>query len=282
MIIDAHLHIWDRTRSTYAWLNGADPELARSFSLDDAFTELEPRGVSAAILVQADETAAETEYLIEQARADDRVRGVVVYSPLDDPETVASDLDRFDREAVVAGVRNLTHDRADPDWILRAEVQESIAIIAAHGLPLDYVAVLPRHLSHVPELASNHPSLTLVIDHLGTPPLGGSSAALEQWNDLIGEAARHPNVVAKTSGLYGTYGDGGRDAEALSGAVRTAIDHFGSERLLFGSDWPVCRVAGGAGRVLGTLVPIITALSARQRDDILHRTAERVYRVSAR
>lgn len=282
MIIDTHLHIWDRERSTYAWLEAADPALSGSFSVADAFADLGGHGVSGAILVQADETAAETDFLLEKAAEDPRILGVVGYAPLHDPETLVRELDRLLPKSALCGVRNLTHDREDPDWIVGDRVLEGIAIVAERGLPLDFVSVLPRHLVHVPTIARRHPELTLVLDHLGKPPIGGSAEQLRSWRDRIGDAAAAPNVVAKLSGLYPSPQASGPTTPDLHDLVHEAVETWGSDRLMFGSDWPLCRTAGGADAVLSSLLAAIEALPAEARDDILFRTARRVYPGGAR
>lgn len=276
MSLDAHLHIWDRTRSSYAWLENAPAEIAGSFSVDDAFAALAPHGVERAILVQADETLDETAFLLETAAADPRIAGVVAYLPLHDPGEFERGWDLFGGHPCLAGIRNLTHDRDDEDWNARPEVLAGIAAVAERGLPLDYVAVTPRHLAHVPAIAERHPELTIVVDHLAKPPVG-SLDAWAAWRAGIERAARHENVVAKVSGVYGEDAPGATVADA----VRLAVDAFGAGRLMFGSDWPVIVTAGGPDRALPPMLDAIAALGAAERDAILGGTARRVYGVGA-
>lgn len=273
MTIDAHLHIWDRDRSTYAWLEGAPEEITGSFSVDDGFAALGRLGIDRAVLVQADETLDETAFLLETAAADPRVAGVVAYLPLHDAAGFERGWDLFGDHPCLAGVRNLTHDRADEDWNARPDVLAGIASVAARGLPLDYVATTPRHLAHVPMIAERHPELTIVVDHLANPPFGSGSVAWGAWREGLERAAAHDNVVAKVSGLYGEGAPGS--------AVRVAVDAFGADRLMFGSDWPVILTAGGPGAVLPPVCDAIAALSAAEQEAVFGGTARRVYGIGA-
>jgi L-fuconolactonase len=275
--LDAHLHIWDRTRSTYSWLRGAPEEISGSFSVDDGFAALARHGIEHAILVQADETFDETAFLLETAAADPRIAGVVAYLPLHDAAEFARGWDIFGDHPGLVGVRNLTHDRADEDWNARPDVLAGIAAVAERGLPLDYVAVTPRHLAHVPTIASRHPELTIVIDHLAKPPVGADAGSWAGWRAGIERAAEHENVVAKVSGVYGEDAPG----SAVEDAVRIAVDAFGPDRLMFGSDWPVIVTAGGPDRALSPMLDAVAGLSAAERDAILGGTARRVYGIRA-
>jgi len=277
MSLDAHLHVWDRTRSAYSWLEHAPEEIAGSFSVDDGFAALGPHGIERAILVQADETLDETAFLLETAAADPRIAGVVAYLPLHDAGAFERGWELFGAHPSLVGVRNLTHDRADEDWNVRAEVLSGIAAVAGRGLPLDYVSVTPRHLAHVPTIAARHPELTIVIDHLAKPPVGAGADAWAGWRTGIERAAEHDNVVAKVSGVYGEDAPG----SAVADAVRVAVDAFGADRLMFGSDWPVIVTAGGPDRALPPMLDAIAELSGPERDAILGGTARRVYGIGA-
>lgn len=273
--LDAHLHVWDRSRSRYAWLDDA-PELLRAdHTLDQAFADLAPHGFTEAVLVQADETLAETAYLLDLAAADARLRGAVCYLPLEDPGIVAAQLSTAPPGLV--GVRNLTHDRADADWVLGPEQARSIDLIERRGLPLDYVAVLPRHRENLVTLARRHPGLTLVLDHLGTPPVGATDGDRERWEDQLAELAACPNVVAKVSGLYRAEGSEPLRADELDGVLGAVLAAFGAARLMVGSDWPVCRARGGAAGTLGALVAAVGRLADEQAAALLRGTATRVY-----
>lgn len=276
-MIDAHLHTWDRSRSRYAWLDGAPAQLRANHSLDQGFAALAPFGADRAVLVQADETLEETAYLLELASADPRVVGAVVYLPLEAPDVVAAQLPALAEDPAFVGIRNLTHDRPDPDWVLGAEQRRSIELIEAAGVPLDYVAVLPRHLENLVTLAREHAGLTFVLDHLGTPPVGLPDGDWSRWEDQLTELGGLPNLVAKVSGIYRRDEPGVPSAEQLDAVLAAALAAFGHDRLLLGSDWPVSTIFGGDEPNLRALVGAVDLLPAEQAESLRTRTATRVY-----
>jgi L-fuconolactonase len=136
--------------------------------------------------------------------------------------------------------------------------------------------VFPRHLVHVPRLAEEHPGLKIVIDHLGKPPI--ASGAVEEWARQLTVAAAHPNVYAKVSGLN-TLVSAEWSADDLRPCVGLAVDAFGPDRLMFGSDWPVCLMADDYSRVWNETVGVLEGVSAAARDSVLGGTAVEVYRL---
>jgi L-fuconolactonase len=276
-VIDAHLHVWDRTRSRYGWLDGAAERLRADHTVEQAFEALSGFGVERAVLVQADETLEETAYLLELVAADERLAGAVVYLPLEDPAVVAAQLTRLADDPGFVGIRNLTHDRPDPDWLLGTEQRRSIELIEAAGVPLDYVAVLPRHRENLLTLAREHTGLTFVLDHLGTPPVGRGDDEWSRWQDQLTEVAALPNVVAKVSGVYRRDVAQAPTGEQMRGVLAAALAAFGHERLLLGSDWPVCTVLGGADATMQVLVDAVAALPQEQAHALRTGTATRVY-----
>ncbi|TDE95123.1 metal-dependent hydrolase [Occultella glacieicola] len=286
-MIDTHLHVWDRSRSRYRWLDGAPEPLRSDHPLEQGLAALAPYGVERAILVQADETLDETTYLLELVAAEPRLAGAVCYLPLEDPDTVARELPRLAATAGFVGVRNLSHDRPDPDWILGAEQRRSIGLLEEAGVPLDYVSVLPRHLENVVTLAGEHPGLTVVLDHLGKPPVGRDDD-YRRWTDRLADAAALANVVAKVSGIYPA--EPAEPAEPAAGAVTPeqldsvltiALATFGPDRLMLGSDWPVSTVSGGADATMSVLVGAVDRLPREQALALRRGTATRVYGLGA-
>jgi L-fuconolactonase len=195
--------------------------------------------------------------------------------PLDRPDEAAGALERYRRHPRFAGVRHLIHDEPDPDWVVRDSVIEGLGLLAAAGLPFDVVAVLPRHLEHVPVLAERVPGLRMVIDHLAKPPI--KEKGWEPWASLLARAAECPGVYAKVSGL-----NTAADAETWTGEdlrpyVEHAIEVFGPERLMFGSDWPVALLAGGYAKVWRETGTALSGLSPSGRAAVLGGTATRCY-----
>ncbi|QDP97109.1 amidohydrolase family protein [Microlunatus elymi] len=276
IIIDAHQHVWDRTRSRYAWLSAdAMGPLRRDIGLAEGLRHLDAAGIDGTVLVQADDTLADTELMIETA-ADPRVLGVVGWVPLDRPDEAQQLI--MDRSPLLVGIRNLIHDRADPNWLLTDPVDRGLAVLERAGLPLDVPAVLPRHLEVIIEVADRHPELIIVIDHLAKPPIGLTER--EPWWTLIGEVGRRTNVLAKVSGLYAAGDDpAGWTADQLTPYVDRALEVFGTDRLIYGGDWPVAIIGGDYERTWPAVRGCLDRLSELEQAAILGGNAIRWYRL---
>ena len=283
IIVDAHQHFW--TYGTYqtSWMEApayaGDPvfePLRRSFEPDDLLPEIEAAGIDFTVAVEAADGVEENPALLANARAYGWIAGVVGWVPLAKPGELNRALDALTDERAVVGVRHLINVEADPDWIVRPEVLEGLRILARHGLTFDYVGILPRHLEHVSLIAQRVPDLRIVIDHLGKPPI--VARTWEPWNTLIARAAQRPNVFAKLSGLEA--GDAGTWTEAdITPYLDRALELFGPNRLMFGSDWPVANLRGGYGKVWRETNRALARLSRDERDRILGETAIAFYRL---
>ena len=277
MIIDAHQHVWDLGRARYDWLTPALAPINRTLTLAEVLPEQRRLGIGGVVLVQAADNPDDTAHLLDVAQSSPEVVGVVAYVPLDRPRQVAADLGRLAQQPVVVGIRCLIHERADPDFLLRSPVQDSLAHIAAAGLCFDVVSALPRHLEHVPVLARRHPELRLVVDHLSRPPIGAGS--VEPWWTLVERAAEPPNVSAKISGLYPDADRSAWSTDLVRPFVQRALEVFGPRRLMYGGDWPMSVLAGGYEHVWAGLAPLFAELDETDRDQVLQHTAARVYRL---
>jgi L-fuconolactonase len=274
--IDAHQHFWDLDSGRYDWPTPDDGPIYRTFGPADLEPELRGAGIGGTVLVQTTDSLADTDSMLEVARANRFVAGVVGWVPLAEPRAAEAALDA--RAGRLCGVRHLVHREPDPDWLLRPEVQPGLALLAARGLPFDVVAVFPDHLRLVPEVAARHPDLVLVIDHLAKPPY--RAPGFDAWARDLHSAAAVPTVFAKVSGLDTAAGAGWSTAE-LWPAVEVALEAFGPRRLLFGSDWPVCRLVSTYAEVVGATEGLIAALSPDERARIMGGTAVEVYGLRA-
>jgi len=283
IIIDAHQHFW--TYGTYqtSWIEKppyagapAFEPLRRSFTPADLEPQLQATGVHRTVVVQAADGPDENAALLRYAQAHEWIAGVVGWVPLDRPGEAARTLDALAGEPLFVGVRHLINVEPDPDWIVRKPVLESLALLAERGLCFDLVAILPRHLEHVPTIAAAAPGLRLIIDHLGKPPIAEHD--WEPWASLITHAADCPNVFAKISGLD-TAAQAGWTVDDLLRYVDHARAAFGAERLMWGSDWPVSILGGGYAYVWQEMNRLFARLSPDERDQVLGLTAARVYRL---
>lgn len=281
MIVDAHVHIWDPTRADYAWFGPWMGELERRVGLDEILPQVAERGIDAVVLVQAADDPRDTDVMLDAAASESRVAGVVAYSPLDEPARLAVHLERFAADPRVVGLRNLVHEHPAA-WLERPVIEESFALLAAAGLPLDVPTADHVALGQVAGIAARHPDLPLVIDHLGKPPVGRDAAARAAWRELAAACAAQPNVVAKLSGLYSSTGDlAAWTVDEVRPFVEDALELFGPDRLLYGGDWPISEFAGGYARTWDAATEFLAPLSADERAAILGGTATRVYSLPA-
>jgi L-fuconolactonase len=275
--IDSHQHVWDLARARYDWLTAEHSPINRTMTFDALRPSLRRAGIQATVLVQSADNDEDTDLMLEVARENPEVAAVVAFVPLHDPKRAATRLDELRRDPLVVGVRNLIHDHPDPDYILRSDVDDSLALLEATGATFDYVAVLPRHLEHVETISERHPRLRIVIDHLAKPPIGLGDR--EPWWSLIERAAQNPLVFGKVSGLYSATGSPDWTPDLVRPFFDRALETFGPARLMYGGDWPVSVLFGGYERVWAGLSELFEGLDPSDRQRILGGTAESFYRI---
>jgi L-fuconolactonase len=275
MIVDAHQHFWNLERGPLPWMTDAHAAIRRTFEPSDLEPLLARTGVSTTVLVQAANSDADTDAMFEHAARHDWIGGVIAWIDLRSPERTEQRLDELAPRQKLRGFRHLIHDERDPHWILRDDVLASIALLEQRGLILELPCVYPRHLGDVPELAARFPGLTIVIDHLGKPPLG--RAELVPWAAAIGAAAARGNVAAKLSGLNTMLPSSDWHASDLRDAVEIALDAFGPNRLLCGSDWPVALLNGDYEKVWRETIGVLEDVAPQHAGALLSGTAVRLY-----
>jgi len=277
MLIDAHQHFWNPARIPQPWMTAEHAAIDRRFEPGDLEPLLAAAGVTRTVLVQSASHDADTDYMFELVADVDFVGAVVAWAPLDDAPAARRRLRELAAQPKLRGVRHLIHQEPDPHWILRDEVQDGLAAVAAAGLVLELPAVFPDHLGDVPELARRHEELTIVIDHLAKPPLG--STAMSRWRDELADAASHANVFAKVSGLNTIFSHADWGPADLAPAVEAATESFGPSRLMLGSDWPVALLNGGYLDVVSRTADAVRNAAGERAAEILSGTASRLYRL---
>jgi len=270
-VIDTHQHLWMPSERRYEWLEDAGLPLNADFGPSRVAADVAAAGITGTILVQAADTYEDTMYMLSVAASVPTVIGVVAWAPLDRVDEATAALDLYARAPLVRGIRVLNHTYSDPRWLLRAE---GVGLLAPRGLTLDVVSTDPAHLEMIASLATLNPKLQIVIDHLGKPDIAGGG--WEPWASLLAAAATRPNVSVKLSGL-GTASAPGWTVADWQPYVDHAVEHFGSERIMLGSDWPVSILNGAFVGVWEAQCGAISGLSGDQREDILHRTASHFY-----
>lgn len=273
-IIDSHLHLWDLTDGGYSWLTPDAGELYRSYTAEEARAELDTAEIDNAILVQADDTASDTRFMLRQAAAHDWIVGVVGWIQLDDHQITEEALAEYTQEPAFIGVRHLVHEDPRDDFLSLPEVRTSLRGLAAARLAFDVPNAFPRHLESTLELARAMPNLSIVLDHLGKPPRGDADA-MGSWRHQLRQFAELTNVTAKVSGL--AVPGQPLTVEALQSVWDIALEVFGPDRLMFGGDWPVSKLGGTYKETCGVIAELAEQLSSNERAAVLAGTATAVY-----
>jgi L-fuconolactonase len=282
MRVDAHHHLW-RMEHEYAWL--APPELAplrRDFEVADLRAALASAGVDRTVLVEAGrESAAEVGEFLAVAEATPEILGVVGWADLTAPDL--AEVLGAHRSTVggrwLVGIRSQVQHDPDPDYLRRADVQAGLATVAAAGLAFDLV-IRPDQLPGAAAAAAAVPQCGFVLDHLGNPAIAAGD--LDQWRALLAPLAQAPNVTAKISGLVTEANWSTWTVDDLRPYVATAVELFGPDRLMFGSDWPVCLLAASYRRVVDATAEALGPLSPAETAAIWSQTATRAYGLDSR
>ena len=275
MRVDAHHHVWRLSRGDYGWLKPT-PELLpihRDFMLRELRPMLRSANVGATVLVQAAPTLAETSFLLEVAKASGGlVRGVVGWADLAADGAVAM-LGTFAAEPLLKGVRPMLQDLPEPSWILRPEIQPALAALPALGLRFDAL-VKPRELKPLLATLERHPDLAVVIDHCAKPDI--ARGAWQPWAEDLAAIARETRAHCKLSGLV-TEAGRGWSVETLRRYVAHVLACFGSERVIWGSDWPVVTLAASYAEWVEAGDELLAGLTQGERDAIYGGNARRFY-----
>lgn len=279
-IVDAHHHVWDLKIRAQEWLRA--PELKpiwRDFPFDEFEPEALAMDVGKTILVQVAQSTDETREFLAFAACHSLIGGVVGWMDLTSADPAAQ-LDALKNAAggqMLRGIRHLVQDEPDPAWLTSPEAQRGLRAVAAAGLPYDLL-VRPTQAAAALETVRAIPELTFVLDHLGKPPIAAVDPSLDaDWQAWLRQLAAEPNVVCKLSGMV-TEADWNTWTVAdLKPYADTALDAFGPDRLMFGSDWPVCLLAGTYTEVFETAQTLTDGLTGSERAAVFGGTAARIY-----
>ncbi len=272
--IDAHHHLWEMGRFDMSWLNTAPLlPLRRNFLPDDLRPQLDEAGVDRTVVVQTQHHLDETRWFLALADQDDRLAGVVGWVDLTS-DACEQQLEEIREHPKLVGIRHVTHDEPEDDFIVREDVLRGLKVLEKHRVPFDLL-FFPRHLHHATTLAEHLPDLPLVLDHLAKPPI--KEQRLGGWREAFRSAAQYPNVFCKLSGMITEAAWTSWKPSDLKPYVEVAMECFGPDRLLFGSDWPVCTLAGRYQQVVDALNEALGPIGEEERNKIFGETAKRFY-----
>ncbi len=275
IFVDSHQHFWDPVE---LGLPAPPPEAAvfgRAFMPADLEPELRRVGVGRTVLVQAfPQSVAANAWLFRQANASDFVAGVVAWLDLENPAGVAPAIQALCRERKFAGVRHIVEDEPDVNWIMREPVLESLGELARLGVCYDML-VKPPHLKNVLSIIDKVPGLRMVIDHIAKPNMAGGGSP--GWAEQMSDIAKHSRIFCKVSGLITEADHRNWKPADLAPFVHHVIEVFGWDRVMYGSDWPVCLLAGSYQQVWNAIHEILGNISDTDRAKLFGANAIQFY-----
>jgi len=274
-IIDCHQHFWQVGRFDYPWMTPEVEVLCQDYLPPALEPILKRFGVEKTVLVQASNSLEETRWLLSLADQYPFIAGVVGWVDLTDKD-VGRQLDEFVTHPKFKGVRHLVESEPADDWLIQPSVLEGMRALAAYGVSYDLL-VHTRHLKYAKILAESCTGLRFVIDHMAKPPIARNE--LGEWARAIKELAAYPNVWCKLSGLVTEANWADWSVEELKPFNDTALKYFGPQRMMFGSDWPVCLLAASYDRVLEAFQSLLAELSDEDRNCVFAKNATAFYRI---
>ncbi len=271
--IDAHHHLWRYSKEDYGWIAGNMAPIARDFLPHDLQEALSSSGIKGSVAVQARQSLAETESLLNFAQEFPIIRGVVGWAPIAGPE-FPQVLERFQHFQKLKGFRHVVQDEPDDAFLLRPDFNAGIAQLERYGLVYD-ILIFERQLPAAISFVDRHPSQVFVLDHIAKPRI--RDRVPEPWRTNIRELSRRQNVFCKMSGMVTEAHWTEWSFPDLLPYFEVVLDAFGPKRLMAGSDWPVCLLAATYQTWFSTLHEFICRLSDAEQEMILGGVASEVY-----
>jgi L-fuconolactonase len=276
MRIDAHQHFWDLDLLSYPWMPPAPTPLRRNFLPEDLRPKLERNRFDGSVVVQATTQPEEARWLLDLADANQFILGVVAWADLTSPNLPAT-LDQLQKRPKFKGIRHPVHDETDDRWLLRPDVIAGLRELECRGIPYDLL-LRPQHLPIIPKLVEKVPDLPMVIDHLAKPLI--AKGVLDGWASDMERISQIPHIHVKLSGMITEAEWTNWTSDNLRPYIQHVLRLFGPDRLMFGSDWPVCLLAGSWKEVLAVFTQAIGPQSIDVRSRLLGETAQKFYRLA--
>ena len=273
MIIDSHQHFWNYEPEKHLWIDDEMSVIRRDFLSDDLQKVFAENGVDACVAVQADQTTEETDFLISIAENNNFIKGVVGWVNLRS-ESIEDDLLKYKKYNVVKGFRHVVQGEQDNNFMLRPEFLRGIELLGKYDLCYD-ILIFPHQLGAALELVKKFPNQKFVIDHIAKPYI--KDGFFEGWAVMMREIAKHQNVYCKISGMITEAGYKTWTTEQVHPYMKLVLESFGAGRVMYGSDWPVCLVAGNYSMVKSLVTDFISDLSQEQQNAIMGGNAAKFY-----
>jgi L-fuconolactonase len=261
--IDGHVHFWDYDSGQHAWITEDMAVVRRNFLPEHLQPVLQQEGIDGCVLVQVNQTEDENDFFLKLAADHNFVRGIVGWVDLC-AENIRERLD-FYRHSKIKGFRHILQGDPDRAFMLRPDFQRGIGALDAFGFTYDLL-IYPDQLSFADQLVRAFPHQRFIIDHLAKPEV--RNAGLESWKKQIAAIARRDNVCCKLSGMITEAHWDSWTPEMLAPYMDVVVECFGTDRMVFGSDWPVCLVAGSYGEVLSVVRDYFSAFSKNEQERI--------------
>ena len=275
MKIDSHHHFWKYDPIEYSWMNEDMGGLKRDYGPTELKKEIDEAGIDGVVSVQANQTLTETDALLDYAAKENFIKGVVGWFPLAE-ENVAEVIAPYVDNRLLKGVRHVVQDEPDDRFILDEGFNRGVSRLEEFGLVYD-ILIYERQLAPSIEFVDRHPNLVFVLDHVAKPRIRDN--AMKPWADLMRQMAELPNVYCKLSGIATEADWENWTEEQLVCYVEVAFEAFGSQRLMFGSDWPVALLAVEYQHWVAIVDDFISTLSEAEQAAIWGETAARAYKL---
>jgi L-fuconolactonase len=273
--IDAHHHLWSYNDRDYVWMTGEMQLLRRDFLIPELESVFVESGIGGSVAVQARQSLAETEWLLQLAGESSPIRGVVGWVPLVDAR-LGECLDRLSQNPRLKGVRHVLHDEADDSYMLREDFNRGVDQLHARDLTYD-ILVFERHLPQTIQFVDRHPNQVFILDHIAKPRI--RERILSPWKERLQELAKRDNVYCKLSGMVTQAWWNSWTRGDLVPFFEIVLSAFGPKRLMFGSDWPVLTLASSYKKWNDTVRSLIAPLSTDEQELVSSGSAIEAYRL---
>ncbi|MUH35213.1 amidohydrolase [Zobellia amurskyensis] len=273
MTIDSHQHFWRYEPVKHSWIDDSMAVIRKDFLPEDLQKVYQENEIDGCVAVQADQTLEETDFLLDLAKQNDFIKGIVGWADLR-AENIDAVLEKYSSNKNLKGWRHVVQGEPDPNFLLRPDFLRGISKLEKYDYTYD-ILVFPHQLGAVLEFVKRFPNQRFVIDHIAKPYIKDNF--YDGWATLMKEIGKHENVSCKLSGMITEADYNLWTSEQLQPYMHLTLEAFGSERLMFGSDWPVCLVAGNYGQVKSIVTHFISTLSSQDQEMIMGKNAQDFY-----